>query len=208
MEHAGQLIAGLEHFVRDYGVLAVMVILALEALGAPVPGETLLIFASVLVGRGEMSLPALLIFAWAGSVLGDNIGYAIGRSVGRSTIARYGAKVGLTDARINKVESIFLRYGPVTVVFARFVNILRQLNGIVAGTMGMSWWRFLICNALGAALWVAVWVFAASYFTEHMSVISVLAHHTSIVVAILAAGLLFLGVLFLVRHLRGADRTL
>jgi len=208
MEDAGQLIAALEHFVRDYGVLAVMVTLALEALGAPLPGETLLIFASVLVGRGEMSLPALLIFAWTGSVLGDNIGYTIGRSLGRGTIARYGAKIGLTDARFKTVEGIFRRYGSVTVVFARFVNILRQLNGIVAGTMGMPWWRFLICNASGAALWVAVWVFAASYFTEHMSALSALAHHTSIIVAILAAGLLFFGVRFLVRHLRGADRSL
>jgi hypothetical protein len=67
MEHVGQLIAGLDDFVRDYGVLPVTVILALEALGVPAPGETLLIFASVLVGRGEMSLPALLIFAWMGS---------------------------------------------------------------------------------------------------------------------------------------------
>src|SRR4051812_13258454 len=208
MEHVGQLIAGLEHFVRDYGVFAVTVILALEALGVPVPGETLLIFASVLAGRGEMSLPALLIFAWVGSVLGDNIGYAIGRSAGRGTIARYGAKIGLTDARFNKVEDIFLRYGAVTVVFARFVNILRQLNGIVAGTMGMSWSRFLICNALGAALWVAVWVFATSYFTDHMSALTAIAHHKSIVVAILAAGLLLFGVRLLIRHLRRADRTL
>ena len=70
MEELGHLVTGLEHFVRDYGVVAVMVILALEALGAPLPGETLLIFASILAGRGEMSLPALLIFAWAGAVMG------------------------------------------------------------------------------------------------------------------------------------------
>lgn len=59
MEELGQLVAGLEHFVRDYGVVAALVILAFEALGAPPPCETLLIFASVLAGRGEMSLPAL-----------------------------------------------------------------------------------------------------------------------------------------------------
>ena len=143
MDEAGQLIAGLEHFVRDYGVFAVFPILALEALGAPLPGETLLIFASVLVGRGEMSLPALLIFAWAGSVLGDNIGYAIGRTVGRATISRYGAKIGLNEARFKAVEDVFLRYGSTTVVFARFFSVLRQLNGIMAGTLGMNWRRFV-----------------------------------------------------------------
>jgi membrane protein DedA with SNARE-associated domain len=138
MEELGQLVAGLEHFVRHYGVVAVMVILAFEALGAPLPGESLLIFASILAGRGEMSLPALLIFAWAGSVMGDNVGYLIGRKLGRAAVARYGAKIGLTAPRFNAVEGMFTRYGAATVAFARFVNVLRQLNGIVAGTLGMN----------------------------------------------------------------------
>ena len=204
MEDVGQLIAGLEHFVHDYGVFAVFLILTFEALGAPLPGETLLIFASVLAGRGEMSLSALLMFAWIGSVLGDNIGYAVGRTVGRAAISRYGAKVGLNDTRFSAVEKVFLRYGPMTVVFARFFNILRQLNGIVAGAMGMDWRRFLLCNAVGGALWVTVWVFAASYFTEHMSVLTGLAHHTKVVVGVFVAIALIV-VLTLV--LRRARRT-
>lgn len=204
MEDVGQLIAGLEHFVHDYGVFAVFLILTFEALGAPLPGETLLIFASILAGRGEMSLPALLMFAWIGSVLGDNIGYAVGRTVGRAAILRYGVKVGLNDARFSAVEKVFLRYGPMAVVFARFFNILRQLNGIVAGAMGMDWRRFLLCNAVGGALWVTVWVFAASYFTEHMSVLTGLAHHTKVVVGVFVAIALIV-VLTLV--LRRARRT-
>lgn len=204
MEDVGQLIAGLEHFVHDYGVFAVFLILTFEALGAPLPGETLLILASVLAGRGEMSLSALLMFAWIGSVLGDNIGYAVGRTVGRAAISRYGAKIGLNDARFSAVEKVFLRYGPMTVVFARFFNILRQLNGIVAGAMGMDWRRFLLCNAVGGALWVTVWVFAASYFTEYMSVLTGLAHHTKVVVAVFVA-IALIAVLTLV--LRRARRT-
>src|SRR6516164_3072410 len=190
MEEFTELIAGLEHFVRDYGVFAVLLILAVEAMGAPVPGETLLIFASVLVGRGEMSLPALLVSAWTGSVLGDNIGYAIGRHFGRGAVLRHGAKIGLNDARFNAIENIFLRYGSVTVVFARFFNFLRQLNGIVAGILGMSWQRFLLFNMLGGALWVTAWVFATSYFSKHMSVITNLAHHTKIVAVVVAAAIL------------------
>jgi len=190
MEDGGHLVAGLEHVVRDYGVFAVTLILAVEALGAPVPGESLLIFASVLAGRGEMSLPALVLFAWAGAVMGDNIGYAIGRSFGRGAILRYGARIGLNDARFNSIESVFRRYGSATVMFARFFAILRQLNGIVAGVLGMSWWRFLLFNALGGALWVITWVFAGYYLTEHMAVITTLAHHTKIVAAVLAVGIL------------------
>ena len=204
MEDVGQLIAGLEHFVHDYGVVAVSLILALEALGAPLPAETLLIFASILAGRGEMSLPALLISAWIGSVLGDNVGYAIGRTVGRATISRYGAKIGLNDARFSAVEIVFQRYCSMTVVFARFFSILRQLNGIVAGTLGMKWLRFLLCNAVGGALWVTMWVFAPIYFTEHMSVVTKLAHHTTIAGSILVALTLIFVIIFVLRRVRRA----
>jgi membrane protein DedA with SNARE-associated domain len=208
VEEVAQLVAGLESFVRHYGAFAVMPILAIEALGAPVPGESLLIFASVLAGRGEMSLPSLLIFAWVGSVLGDNLGYLIGRKVGRGTILRYGAKVGLTDERFNGIERAYVRYGSGTVLFARFFSILRQLNGIVAGMLGMSWWRFVLFDAVGAALWVTVWVFAPAYFSEHLTFIIGLAHHTTVVASfLLAAGLILVLGLF-IRHLRAAGWTL
>jgi membrane protein DedA with SNARE-associated domain len=204
VEEVAQLVAGLESFVRHYGAFAVMPILAIEAVGAPVPGESLLIFASVLAGRGEMSLPSLLIFAWVGSVLGDNLGYLVGRKLGRGAILRYGAKVGLTDERFNGIERLYVRYGSATVLFARFFSILRQLNGIVAGTLGMSWWRFVLLDAAGAALWVTVWVFAPAYFSEHLTFIIGLAHHTKIVASfLLAAGLILVLGLF-IRHLRVA----
>jgi membrane protein DedA with SNARE-associated domain len=207
MEEIGQLVAGLESFVRHYGAFAVMPILAIEAVGVPVPGESLLIFASVLAGRGEMSLPALLIFAWVGSVLGDNLGYLVGRKLGRGTILRYGAKVGLTDERFNGIERVYVRYGAATVLFARFFSILRQLNGIVAGTLGMSWWRFVLLDAAGAALWVTVWVFAPAYFSEHLTFIVGLAHHTKVVASFLVAAGLILVLGFFIRRLRVASRT-
>ena len=203
MEHIGHIAANLEPFVRHYGVFAVSLILAFESLGAPLPGETLLIFASVLAHRGEMSLPALLIFAWAGSVLGDNIGYLIGKTICRATITRYGGKIGLTDARISAVEEIFSHYGSATVLFARFFPVLRQLNGIVAGALGMSWWRFLLFNAIGAALWVGVWVFIATYFSGHTAR---LAQNTQAVVAIAGMGLIILLVSLFVRRLRRDSR--
>ena len=202
MEEVTQLVAGLESLVRHYGAFAVMLILAIEALGAPVPGESLLIFASVLAGRGEMSLPSLLIFAWVGSVLGDNLGYLIGRKLGRGTILRFGAKVGLTDERFSGIERVYVRYGSATVSFARFFSILRQLNGIVAGILGMSWWRFVLLDAVGAALWVMVWVFAPAYFSEHLTFIIGLAHHTKVVASFLLAASLILVLGLFIRHLR------
>jgi membrane protein DedA with SNARE-associated domain len=207
VEDIGQLIAGLENIVRHYGAFAVMPILAIEAIGAPVPGESLLIFASVLAGRGEMSLPALLIFAWVGSVIGDNLGFLIGRKLGRKTVLRYGAKVGLTNERFSKIEITYVRYGSATVLFARFFSILRQLNGIVAGILGMSWWRFALFDAVGAALWVTVWVFLPAYFSEHLAFIVTLAHHKIVVVSFLIAVGLILVVAFFIRRMRETGGT-
>ena len=207
MEDIGQLVADLENFVLHYGAFAVMPILAIEAIGAPVPGESLLIFASVLAGRGEMSLPTLLFFAWVGSVTGDNMGFLIGRKLGRKTVLRYGAKVGLTNERFSKIESRYVRYGSATVLFSRFFSILRQLNGIVAGMLGMSWWRFVLFDAVGAALWVTVWVFLPAYFSEHLAFIVTLAHHKIVVVSFLIAVGLILAVAFFIQRMREASGT-
>jgi membrane protein DedA with SNARE-associated domain len=205
VEELGQLVGRLEHLIQAYGVAAVMTMVALEALGAPLPGETLLIFAAVMAGRGDMSLPALLFFAWVGSVVGDNVGYWIGRKLGRAAVSRYGARIGLTAARLEAVEAIFARYGAATVAFARFVNVLRQLNGIVAGTLGMAWPRFLMFNALGAALWVALWVLGAFYLAEHMSSIMLLARRGWIVAGVLIAVLIAFALLL--RRQRGGSRV-
>jgi membrane protein DedA with SNARE-associated domain len=72
-------------------------------------------------------------------------------------VVRYGARIGITDARLDKVEKFFERFGGEVVLVARFFAIARQLNGIVAGTVGMNWWRFLAYNGIGAALWVGAW---------------------------------------------------
>jgi membrane protein DedA with SNARE-associated domain len=135
-------------------------------------------------------------------VLGDNVGYVIGRTVGRATLTRCGAKIGLTETRMSEIERIFLRYGSVTVLFARFFSILRQLNGIVAGMLKMPWWRFLLFNALGAALWVALWVFTAAYFSRYLAAIGQLTHQTGFLAAVLGIGALIVLLTLLVRRLR------
>jgi len=142
-----------------------------------------------------MSLPALLTFAWMGAVLGDNIGYAIGKTLGRPAVSRYGARIGLTAARFAAVERVFARFGAATVAFARFVNILRQLNGIVAGILGMEWRRFLLFNALGGAAWVALWVLGTYYLSEHIATITRLAHRLGVLGGVTFALLVALALL-------------
>jgi membrane protein DedA with SNARE-associated domain len=192
MTEIEHLIGLIDPLVRQYGVVAVAIIITLESFGAPLPGESLLIFGSVMAERGNMSFPLLLLFAWIGGVVGDNIGYLIGKRLGRVVLLRYGEKIGFTPKRLSQVEAVFARYGTFTVAFARFFNVLRQLNGVVAGTLRMDWWRFLLFNALGCALWVLTWGLTGFYLGEHVSNITKFARSFgllgAIIVAVLATG--------------------
>ena len=144
-------------FVTDYGYLAVFLGIFFEDFGLPTPGETMLIIGAALASHGSLNIYWLLPIAWAGAVIGDSIGYLIGATGGHKLLTRYGSKIGITEARLRKVETFFGRYGDIVVVFARFFIILRQFNGIVAGALAMPWPRFFLYNAIGAALWVGFW---------------------------------------------------
>jgi membrane protein DedA with SNARE-associated domain len=151
------LFGDVQPYLRDYGSAAVAVGILLEDFGLPAPGETLLISGAILASRGTIDIRWLLLAAWVGAVIGDNIGWCIGRWGGHRLMLRHGARIGITQEKLARVEGFFARYGDVVIVFARFVVLLRQFNGIVAGTLGMHWLRFLILNAIGAALWVGWW---------------------------------------------------
>ena len=144
-------------YLDHYGYWALFGAILLENFGLPVPGETLLIASALLASQGKMHIVTLLVTACIAAITGDNIGYAIGRFGGRRLVFRYGRYVLITEERLQKAEGFFGRYGGAVVVMARFFAVLRQLNGIVAGTAKMSWWRFLLYNMLGAALWVTFW---------------------------------------------------
>jgi membrane protein DedA with SNARE-associated domain len=187
------LLGLLEPWVRDYGVAAVFLILMLESFGMPLPGESLLIVASILAGRGDLSYVALFVAAWAGAVTGDSIGYLIGSKLGGAVLRQYGGKVGLTAERLAKVEAAFSRYGPAAVGFARFFNVLRQLNGIVAGSLDMPWRKFLVFNALGGAAWVLTWTVVGYYVGLHGAGIAAVMHklgYAGIIIAFIAAAAL------------------
>jgi membrane protein DedA with SNARE-associated domain len=196
----GHEIAQLESWIHQYGISAVFLILTFESFGIPLPGESLLIVASILCGRGDFSFFSLFFSALAGAVLGDNIGYLIGRMLGHDLLWRYGAKVGLDAKRLHKVEVIFARYGPLAVGLARFFNLLRQLNGIFAGTVKMNWWQFLIYNALGGALWVLTWITVGFYFGRHGADFALLADKVGLFGAIIALFVLVVVLAFVYRR--------
>jgi len=139
------------------------------------------------------------------AVLGDNLGYLIGRKLGRAAVLRYGRYVLLTAARLDKAEAFFARHGGKVVTVARFVSGLRQANGIIAGLTRMRWLRFLAFNALGAALWVGAWC-AAGYLAG--SQIQTLYDTTTRYGLYALAVVLIVGAALLVRNLTAAANLL
>ena len=156
----------LMQILARYGYAAVFLLVMLEDFGLPTPGETALVVASVSAAAGKLNIWGVLIAAVLGAVIGDNIGYAIGHFGGRRLVVRIGSRFGLGEDKLKQAEGFFHRFGDVVVVGARFVEVLRQLNGVIAGTMGMPWAAFVAFNALGAVLWVGVWG-AVGYFAGH-----------------------------------------
>jgi membrane protein DedA with SNARE-associated domain len=158
-----------EPVLNHYGYLAVTLFVTTEDFGIPVPGETILIAASLFAGAGRLNVVLVGVVGVLAAVVGDNIGFAIGHFGGRTLALRFGKYVFLTAERLDKAEYFFEHHGGKIIVAARFIEGLRQANGIVAGISGMHWKRFVAFNALGAALWVGVWVslgyLAGSYIT-------------------------------------------
>lgn len=136
-----------------YGYWAVFFGVCLENAGVPVPGETALLAGAALSHYGYLSLPVVMVTGVCAAIVGDNVGFAIGRRGGRALAERYGPLIGLTRRRLQQFDAFFHRHGAKTVFIARFVTGLRVFGAILAGTSGLPWRRFLFYNATGALVW-------------------------------------------------------
>lgn len=190
--------ASLAPTLDHYGYLAVAGFVLVEDFGVPVPGETILIAAAVYAGAGQLNVIVVALIAFAAAVVGDNIGYALGRWGGRRLVLRFGRYVLLTEKRLDAAERWFDRHGDKVVVVARFIEGLRQANGWIAGITGMRWARFAVFNAIGAALWVGVWVSVGYVSGSHIDTVYAVIRRYLIYVVIAAAVVLLA---LLVRHL-------
>jgi membrane protein DedA with SNARE-associated domain len=161
-----EALALIEPYIAAYGAIALFVIIWLESFGAPVPGESAVVAASVLAARGDLPIAHVVLAVFLGATLGDSTGYVIGRFGGRRLLSRYGPSLGLTPERLEKVEALFRAKGAYIIVVARFMVVLRQLNGLIAGSLAMPWPRFVAANAVGAALWTLAWTLGPYFLTN------------------------------------------
>jgi len=142
--------------VQTHGYWLLALIVLAENAGIPVPGETALLAAGYLSsadGGHHLHLWVVVLVAFLAAVVGDNLGFGLGRRVARPRLAAGRRFLFLTPARMQVAERYFDRYGVLTVFFARFITGLRVIAGPAAGASGMQWGRFLGANAAGALCW-------------------------------------------------------
>jgi len=142
--------------VANYGYVFLVVIIGLESLGIPLPGETALVTAAALAALGRLNIYGVVAAATVGAILGDNAGYWIGRKGGLALVQRYGRTAGLNEARLQRVHAFFDRHGAKTVFIGRFVALLRSWAAALAGVACMPYGTFTLYNALGGFVWAAV----------------------------------------------------
>ncbi len=166
MQFFQDLLPLIEKYVAAYGVLVIFIVVYFESFGAPLPGETGVIAAGLLAARGDLSIAAVFLAVFSGAVLGDSTGYLIGRFGGRRLLERFGPYVKLTPDRLEALEARFADKGFYLVMIARFLILLRQLNGLIAGSMEMPWHRFIVAQMIGAALWTSVYALGPYFFAD------------------------------------------
>jgi membrane protein DedA with SNARE-associated domain len=152
----------------NVGYAAVFALIAIETMGVPVPGETALIAAALLAHDGQMDIGTLVIVASAAAIVGDNIGFAIGRKGGRRLFLRPGPFHAQRTRVLEIGEPFFAKHGPKAVFFGRWVSGLRIASAWLAGINGMSWPVFLVWNALGGIVWACAVGFGV-YLAGHVA---------------------------------------
>jgi membrane protein DedA with SNARE-associated domain len=147
-----------DHLLHAYGYAAIFAAPLVESTGIPFPGETVLVAGAVYAAvTGRLSLAGVVVAAAAGAVLGDNLGYGIGRAVGGRLLERFGGWVRLSPERLALLHRFFARRGALAIVVARFIIVLRTFGALVAGAAQMPYRTFLLFNALGGAAWATAY---------------------------------------------------
>lgn len=153
MEHLPDLVV-------QYGYIAIFVVIALESAGIPMPGETILISAAVYAGAHQsgagLNIYLVIGTAAAAAIMGDNLGFWVGRVWGLSLLARYGRFIGVDEAKLKLGQFLFLKHGGKIVFFGRFIALLRAFAAVLAGANRYDPKSFLFYNALGGVVWASL----------------------------------------------------
>jgi membrane protein DedA with SNARE-associated domain len=176
--------------VDHYGLIALFVLVMLESGGLPVPGETALVAAAIFASQGRLEIWEVITVAALAAILGDNLGYWIGRTGGRGLLERFGPFRRWSERWLPWSERFFHRHGAKTIFIARFFSVLRVTAAWLAGVAHMPWWRFFVWNAAGGICW-AILIGLVAYYAGHAAVDAITKYGLiggAVVVVLLVAG--------------------
>lgn len=190
----------LDHLFAQYGYAVVGLGVMLEATGLPLPGESLMIAAALYAAATHrLDIFVIVPVAAVGAIVGDQIGYLVGRSVGFRVLSRFGRRIGLSEERLELGRYLFRRYGGRVVFLGRFVAVLRTFVALLAGANQMAWHSFLMWNALGGIGWTALYGFGAYVLGDAVRRVS---GPVGAVLAVVGAVALVAGLVFVKRNER------
>jgi membrane protein DedA with SNARE-associated domain len=193
----------LHHLIQllhSYGNVVLGVVVGLESVGLPLPGETLLIAAAVWAGTShQLNIVLVILSAALGAIVGQIAGYWIGWGIGFRLLRRYGRYIGLTDRRLAYGRALFRRHGVKVIFASRFIVLLRTLAALLAGANHMPWGRFMAANITGSITWAALYG-GGAYLLGHEA--KQVAGPVAIGIGLLVAGILLAGAFYARRRER------
>ena len=178
---------GIADFLGSYGYVFLFFLIAIESFGVPLPGETALVTAAALAARGQLNIVLVISAAAAGAIVGDNAGYWLGRKGGVALVRRYGRRVGLNEAKLERAHAFFERHGAKTVFIGRFVALLRSWAAALAGVACMPYRTFTLYNVLGGVTWATVFGVLGYTFGRNLPALEHYAGQVTLALALLAA---------------------
>lgn len=151
--------------LATYGLVVLLPVLFLSAVGVPLPGSLLLVAAGAIAGGGQISLPLLILGAALATLIGNGLGYWLGWHGGRSALSRWGERFHLDEDRIAQARASFTRYALLSVLFSRFpLSPISSIVNILAGTAHYPLRPFVLANVFGVTVWSSVYAGIGYFF--------------------------------------------
>ena len=193
----------LSRLLQSYTYPVLVALVLLESVGIPLPGEIALVTAAAYASVGHISIFIVIVLAAVSAIVGGILGYWIGIKGGLPLVVRYGGYVGIKKSHIERTHGFFERNGAKTILFGRFVAVLRTWAAVVAGAASMSFTRFVLYTAIGSTAWAIVFGSLGYVFGRDLPLLERYIARTSF--GVLVLGAIGVGIYFLINKRRKGD---
>lgn len=183
------------HWLLHYGSFSLFILLALGVVALPIPDETLMVLAGILMKNGDLPIPSTLVASFLGTMFGITLSYVLGRTLGSSFLHRFGSSFGLTEEKLAHAHRWFERFGKWTLTLGYFIPGIRHITGFAAGASDLEYPKFALFAYLGATIWASFFLSLGFFMGNYWYEIINLAEEKGgfvLFIALIAALLLFI----------------